>query len=167
MKWFRIRRARPEDIEQVYALEKKCFPTPWSRADILRDLSENPLAFYVVAERNEDIVGYAGLWTVLDEGHITNIAVAPEERRGGIALMLLSELFRAAKERGVSRYTLEVRQSNAIAIHLYQKLGFQVAGYRKGYYADNNEDAAIMWLTMNEEITEDVFEEEREKASDG
>ncbi|MDR2610639.1 MAG: ribosomal protein S18-alanine N-acetyltransferase [Clostridiales Family XIII bacterium] len=91
------------------------------------------------------LVGYAGLWVVLDEGHITNVAVDPDYRRQGIAAMLLLKLLEAAREKGAKRFTLEVKRSNAAAIALYERFGFRAAGSRKGYYEEDGEDAVIMW----------------------
>lgn len=92
-----------------------------------------------------DVVGYAGMWIVLDEAHVTNVAVAPEHRGRDIGDRLLSELERRARLRGCLRMTLEVRPSNAVAIALYRKHGFVARGRRPGYYSDTHEDAIIMW----------------------
>jgi ribosomal-protein-alanine N-acetyltransferase len=141
-------------VDAVYALEQRCFPTPWPRADLLRDLSDNPLAVYVVCETEGRLVGYAGLWAILDEGHLTNVAVDPEFRNGGVATMMLTKLFETAREKGTERFTLEVRRSNGAAQSLYRKFGFRTVGYRTRYYQDNGEDAAVMWM-----LTEDVLNE--------
>ena len=98
-------------------------------------------------------MGYAGMWIILDEGHITNIAVDPTYRRQGIGQGLLDELTKLAVERGAIAMTLEVRVSNAEAQSLYTKLGFVPRGIRKGYYQDNKEDALIMWRELGEERT--------------
>ena len=146
MRWIKIRKAFPEDIDGIYEIEKNCFPVPWARADFEKDIGENILATYIVAETDNKIVAYAGIWVVLDEGHITNIGVLPEYRNEGIATMVVMDLIKNAREKGANRFTLEVRPSNEKAIALYQKFGFKPVGYRKGYYADNKEDAMIMWL---------------------
>ena len=146
MKWVRIKVAREEDVDGVWELEKICFPTPWSRADFEKDIVENILATYMVAIVDDKLVAYAGMWVVLDEGHITNIGVHPDYREEGIATMVIMELIAAAREKGARRFTLEVRPSNVNAIALYRKFGFVSVGYRKEYYADNKEDAMIMWL---------------------
>lgn len=146
---YRIRRARPGDTHGIAELEKRCFPTPWKERDFENELSGNPLAVYMAALTGADeIIGYCGLWVILDEGHITNVAVAPEWRKQGVAADLLAALFEEAGKRGARRYTLEVRRSNEDAIRLYEGFGFQIAGYRKGYYADTKEDAAIMWTDV-------------------
>jgi ribosomal-protein-alanine N-acetyltransferase len=96
-------------------------------------------------ESNDKLVAYGGIWVVLDEGHIMNIAVHPDYRRGGLASMILLEMLKGAREKGATRFTLEVRKSNEPAIALYERFGFKKAGYRKGYYKEENEDALIMW----------------------
>jgi ribosomal-protein-alanine N-acetyltransferase len=156
MNWFKIRRTEKKDIDGLHRVEQRCFTLPWSRENLAKDATENILAVYYVAEafgrasdsaekREPQIVGYAGLWVVAGEGHITNVAVDPDFRRQGVAIMLLLKLLETAREKGAKRFTLEVRRSNEAAITLYERFGFRVVGYRPGYYADNNEDAAIMW----------------------
>ncbi|MDR2157141.1 MAG: ribosomal protein S18-alanine N-acetyltransferase [Clostridiales Family XIII bacterium] len=151
MNWIRIRRARPEDVDDVTALERICFATPWARSDLEKDIGENILASYMIAESADRLIGYAGIWVVIDEGHITNVAVHPDWRGQGVATMLLSELLETARRKGAKNFTLEARASNATAIALYEKFGFRTVGYRRQYYADNGEDAAIMWLKENAE----------------
>jgi ribosomal-protein-alanine N-acetyltransferase len=146
MKWIRLRRATSEDIEEIYGLEESCFPTPWAKADMLKDLRENLLSTYMIAETAGEVIGYAALWTVLDEGHVLNVAMRPDMRGQGIATMMLSSLLEAGREKGAKSFTLEVRPSNESAIALYEKFGFKTVGVRKEYYADNKEDALIMWL---------------------
>lgn len=143
-----------EDIPQVHLVERKSFPTnPWSKSIFLSELTRNDAAIYIVAVVEERIVGYAGMWIILDEGHITNIAVDPSYRRRGIGQGLLGELTRLALQRGAVAMTLEVRVSNAEAQRLYTKLGFEPRGIRKEYYQDNKEDALIMWRELGEERT--------------
>lgn len=160
MNWFKIRRARPEDIDGMYRVETACFPLPWSRGDLKKDATENILAVYLVAEAakglagnangGHEIAGYAGVWVVLDEGHITNVAVHPDHRRKGVAAMLLLQLLEAAREKGAKRFTLEVKRTNEAAIALYERYGFRIVGYRKGYYREDGEDAAVMWREPRE-----------------
>lgn len=126
-------------------VEKLSFKIPWSQNSMLEELTENKMALYLLAVMDKNIVGYAGMWRVLDEGHITNIAVHPEFREAGVGSALLSELIRRSKAEGIKDMTLEVRKSNKAAIALYKKFGFSNYGYRKSYYSDNNEDALIMW----------------------
>ena len=151
MRWIKIRKAVSEDTDDIWELEKICFPTPWSREDFSKDIGENILATYMVAVADNKLVAYAGIWVVVDEGHVTNVGVHPDYRNEGIATMLFMELIAAAREKGASRFTLEVRPSNDSAIALYEKFGFITVGYRKEYYADNKEDALIMWLYEEED----------------
>ena len=106
---------------------------------------ENKLAFYIVAEIAGQICGYVGIWKIFEEGHITNVAVAPEFRRKHIGRAMLETLISVTAEAGIEKYTLEVRAGNEPAIRLYEGLGFKSAGIRPGYYEDNGEDAVIMW----------------------
>jgi ribosomal-protein-alanine N-acetyltransferase len=153
MNWFRIRRAEKKDADGMHRVEQACFELPWSRDDLAKDATENILSIYFVAEatdaesRESTVIGYAGLWVVLDEGHITNVAVDSDYRRQGVAAMLLLSMFEAAREKGAKRFTLEVKRTNEAAIRLYEKFGFSIAGYRKGYYKEDGEDAAIMWTS--------------------
>ena len=142
-----------DDIPQVQLVERKCFPNPWSRNIFLSEITRNDNAIYIVALVGERIVGYAGIWIILDEGHITNIAVHPSFQRQGIGHGLIDVLTRAAVARGVVAMTLEVRVSNAGAQALYTKLGFVPQGIRKEYYQDDKEDALIMWRELGEEWT--------------
>lgn len=143
----RIRKARPEDVKTLAVLDARCFASPWSEKSFEEDVVSNPLAFYLVAETaQEEIIGYAGVWLIVDEGHITNVAVSPQHRRRGIAQAVLTHMFDICqRDFGIERFTLEVRPSNAPALMLYQGLGFQSVGRRRGYYEDNGEDALIMW----------------------
>ena len=141
----RLREMVLEDVDPVLSIEKASFTTPWSRGAFIKEVTENKLAFYTVAEMDGVIVGYAGVWLIVDEGHITNIAVAPKYRGRQIGKRILEELIRELKERNILRVTLEVRESNEVAIGLYKTYGFIILGRRPGYYTDNGEDALIMW----------------------
>jgi len=132
-----------EHIPQLAQLELLCFAVPWS-ADAFKNEMHNNLACYSVMLDGQTVIGYYGLWHVLDEGHITNIAVHPEYRRQGIGSQLLTHMISAAKQRDVYHLTLEVRTSNIPAQGLYAKHGFVPAGVRHRYYSDNGEDAIIM-----------------------
>lgn len=138
------------DISQVQLVEGKCYTTPWSRNTFLSEITRNDNAFYAVAEIGERVVGYAGIWIILDEGHITNIAVDPDFQRRGIGEALMYEITAHALKKGVTRMTLEVRLSNHGAQALYTKLGFVPSGVRKQYYQDDKEDALIMWRELCE-----------------
>lgn len=140
-----IRSGIPSDIDDMEILEQRCFAVPWSRESILYDLCGNHLAAYFVAELSGRVVGYIGVWKIVDEGHITNVAVSPDCRRMQIGSALLKTMLEVTAEEGIERHTLEVRAGNEPAIGLYKKFGFETAGRRKGYYEDNGEDALIMW----------------------
>lgn len=137
-----------EDIDSICEIEKLSFKTPWSRDSFESELSRNSLARYIVAKADGKTVGYGGMWIVLDEGHITNIAVHPDYRGQKIGEMIVRELLKVARENNAANVTLEVRESNDAARRLYKKLGFVDSGIRKGYYADTNEDAVIMWKEL-------------------
>ena len=134
-----------DDIEAVHAIEAACFRTPWSRESFYREVTNNPCARYVVLREDGVAVAYAGVWFVLDEGHITNIAVRPDCRGIGYGEKVTRAMIQLAADSGMSWMTLEVRRSNVAAQNLYHKLGFIDVGYRKRYY-ENTEDALIMAL---------------------
>lgn len=134
-----------EHLEGVLHVDKACFSIPWSKKDFLRELHENKLAIYRVALLDGEVVGYGGLWHVVTEGQITNIAVMPQHRRKGIADAFMQEFIKIAEEKEMIGITLEVRVSNIPAQKLYEKYGFAAEGMRKEYYPDTKEDAIIMW----------------------
>jgi len=140
-----IRPITPADIDAVWNIEKMCFSVPWSRQSFVLEVEKNKCARYVVAEHLGIVIGYGGMWLIVDEAHITNIAVHPLFRRKGVGEAILKALMMEARRMGIDRMTLEVRASNIAAQNLYKKLGFVEVGVRKGYYSDNNEDAIIMW----------------------
>ena len=140
-----VRRAEAKDVDRIAELEIECFTTPWTKESVYQDVVENPRALYVVAEVEGLVIGYAGVWSIVDEGHITNVAVDPKFRKLHVGSAIISVLLEVTKNAGVERHTLEVRRSNEAAIRLYEKYGFVVGGERKGYYEDTGEDALIMW----------------------
>lgn len=133
------------DVPSVYAIELRTFSHPWKENDFLQSI-QNPNNIYLVVEENNSILGYCGLWGVVGEGQITNVAVAEPFHGKGIAKAMLSELLRKGREHGLETFTLEVRVSNYSAIALYHNLGFKDAGIRKNFYEAPTEDAIIMWL---------------------
>lgn len=133
-----------EDIDDVLAISFLSFPISWSRESFITEL-ENNFAYYVVAKSNNIITGFGGTWIIIDESHITNIAVHPSFRGLGIGELILKSLIDLGISHFISSMTLEVRASNAIAISLYNKLDFKEEGRRKRYYEDNGEDALILW----------------------
>lgn len=140
-----VLKASFEHIDDILTVENLCFAIPWSRQSFMDEIQQNKHARYLVAVCDGRIVGYAGIWIVCDEGHITNIAVHPDFRKAGIGSMLLTALIETAQIEGAKDLTLEVRKNNIEARMLYEKFGFVVEGVRKGYYSDNHEDALIMW----------------------
>jgi ribosomal-protein-alanine N-acetyltransferase len=134
-----------EDIDDVMVLEKLSFTIPWSRDAFVQEITNNKFAIYISAKLDGRVIGYAGMWKVCDEGHVTNVAVHPEFRRSGVGCSLVEYLITLASKENIERMTLEVRRSNIAAQELYSMFGFKVAGCRKGYYSDNGEDAIIMW----------------------
>lgn len=132
------------DIPAVMRVEAQSFPLPWSTNAYYSELG-NRSAYYIVSRYDNRIIGYAGMWVIMDEAHITTIAVDPAYRRQKVGERLLLAMIDACMIRGACRMTLEVRKTNMPAQNLYRKYGFYSAGLRKGYYTDNAEDAIIMW----------------------
>lgn len=137
------------DIKQLSDLDKRCFAVPWSEQSFAEE-AENRLAYYLVAEAEQTIIAYIGCWRVIDEGHITNIAVAPEYRRQGIATELLTRIIHAARSQSLVLLTLEVRKSNSAARLLYESFGFKPIGERRDFYHSPTENAVIMTLMLGE-----------------
>jgi [ribosomal protein S18]-alanine N-acetyltransferase len=144
-----IRRLTYADLPNVIAIERRAFPTPWSLAMFVLELSK-PSGICLAALREERLVGYLVCSRYDDVWHLMNVAVHEAHRRQGIATRLLNQLF-ASVDRAGEQYTLEVRQSNGGAIALYEGFGFRSAGFRRGYYHDNKEDAVIMWRTVEQD----------------
>lgn len=147
MKDIIVKQMEADDVDGVVEIEKMSFATPWSKEALSMEL-ENDLAVYMVAKYNDKVIGYAGLWMIIDEAHITNIAVHKDYRGNGISKLILSSLINICKIKGTKSMTLEVRKSNEVAKNLYKSFNFEEVGIRPKYYADNNEDAIIMWLTI-------------------
>jgi len=135
-------------LDEICVLENECFAIPWSRESFRKEIEENALAVYFVAELDGAVVGYAGMWHVVNEGHITNVAVSEAHRRLGIGDMLVKKLIEVAREREMIGVTLEVRVSNGGAQKLYTSNGFKPEGFRKNYYEETKEDAIVMWLRL-------------------
>jgi len=144
-----IRRLTYADLPQVIAIERRAFPTPWSLAMFVLELSK-PSGICLAALRGGRIVGYLVCSRYDTVWHLMNVAVDERLRREGIATALLERLFERADRPG-AQYTLEVRLSNDAAMLLYERFGFHSAGLRRGYYHDNKEDALIMWRTAGAE----------------
>jgi ribosomal-protein-alanine N-acetyltransferase len=142
-----IRRLTYADLPQVVAIERRAFPTPWSLAMFVLELSK-PSGICLAAICEGRIAGYLICSRYDTVWHVMNVAVDPARRRRGIATRLLAHLFESADRPG-EQYTLEVRVSNTPAIRMYERHGFRSAGVRRGYYHDNREDALIMWRTAH------------------
>lgn len=143
-----FREATVGDLKSIMNVENAAFTVPWTEAAFRNEFIINQYAYYLLAIHEEQTVGYAGVWLVLDEGHITNIAIHPDYQGNHYGEALLREMIRVAKERGIVRMTLEVRVSNDVAQGLYKKLGFQDGAIRKNYYPDTKEDALVMWVDL-------------------
>jgi ribosomal-protein-alanine N-acetyltransferase len=142
-----IRRLTYADLPELIAIERRAFPTPWSLAMFVLELSK-PASVCLAALRGEQMVGFLICSRYDTVWHIMNVAVDPVRRREGIATALLTDLLRRIDGKG-ARFTLEVRESNTGAIVLYERFSFRAAGRRRRYYQDNNEDAVIMWRTRS------------------
>ena len=141
---YEIVNAKLRHLEQLLQIENRCFSVPFTREQLLSQMPDSMHAFLVAEAENGDVLGYVGMMYVLDEGYISNVAVSPDYRRTGIADALITRLLQIAKELELSFVTLEVRESNAPAIALYEKNGFSPVGRRKNYYTLPTEDAILM-----------------------
>lgn len=139
------------DLDQVLEIERKTFPSPWSRANFLFELKQNRAAYnFVIRSRRKkgQIIGFTCTWILFGELKINNIAIRKEYRRTGLGSWLMRYLLELGLRKGCDIASLEVRGSNEAAIQMYEKLGFQASGVRKGYYSDNGEDALLMTLDL-------------------
>lgn len=141
-----ISRMALEDVQHVSRLERKCYAIPWSSSAYVTEIG-NPSAYYTVARTESGtIVGYAGMWVIMGEAHVTTIAVDPEYRGRKIGERLLLDLLDFGMAHRAYRATLEVREHNPAAYNMYIKYGFSPVAMRKRYYSDNGENAIIMWV---------------------
>lgn len=136
---------RYDDIGTVQQIEREIFISPWPRNAYASELSQNRQASYIVLRNNGVIVGYAGIWRMVHEAHVTTIGVRASDQHRGYGTTLFAALVRRAYDMGARWITLEVRASNLQAMRLYERFLFTVIGRRRGYYTDNGEDAVIMW----------------------
>jgi [ribosomal protein S18]-alanine N-acetyltransferase len=141
-----LRNLRLRDLGAIERIERRSYPTPWSRSMFAGELTKSSSVCLGAYDTDGDeLVGYLIISRYVDAWHVMNVAVAPDYRGQGIATLLLARLFELTAGDGRRGYTLEVRVSNNAAIRLYEKLGFKARGVRRGYYTDNREDALIMW----------------------
>lgn len=145
LKTLRFEPIQERHIPKILEIEKQTNSAPWSERSFQNEL-EHRHGIFLVGILNSELIAYGGVWLVIDEAHITTVAVCEEYRRQRIGQRLMVELLSRAKSAGMVCSTLEVRAGNEPAIELYKKLGYQVAAKRKGYYPDNREDAVVMWL---------------------
>jgi [ribosomal protein S18]-alanine N-acetyltransferase len=139
-----IRTLDLSDLDAIEQIEQQAYPTPWSRSMFASELAK-PTSICLGAFEGRDLVGYIINSRYVDAWHVMNVAVHPEHQRRGVATALLEKLFERTRGDERRGYTLEVRVSNEGAIRLYEQLGFDSRGIRRGYYTDNREDALIMW----------------------
>jgi len=138
-----------DDVLAVYAIELATFPAPWTLDSFYYEVHENQYAHYVLAiDEDDSIIGFCGMWMVVDAAQITNVAVIESARGRGIGEELMREAIRIAQQNEMEIMSLEVRVTNTVAQNLYRKLDFQDGGLRKGYYTDNGEDALVMWVNL-------------------
>jgi ribosomal-protein-alanine N-acetyltransferase len=135
---------RMADVPTVHEIERLSFSTPWPAHAFEQELTGNRMARYLIARAGEQVVGFGGIWLMVDEAHITTFGVHPEWRRRGVGRQLLIALVELSEQMRASRMTLEVRAGNQAAQELYRRFGFIVAGRRARYYTDDGEDALIM-----------------------
>lgn len=143
-----FRKMTLDDLPSIMKIEQDSFATPWTEEAFRNELTNNMFAQYMVMEYEGEVIGYAGMWIIVDEAHITNVAILTPYRGQGLGKLLMAELQRTASFLGAARMTLEVRASNEIAQRLYRRYGFVNSGVRPGYYSDNHEDAIIMWADV-------------------
>ena len=147
----KIQHMQKSDVDSVVEIEERAYGEHhWSKESFLNELSNDLARYYAAFDKDGNLVGYAGCWQILEEVHITNIAVSPDFRKNKIGEALLKRIIDDCYKNEAKYITLEVRVSNIAAINLYEKYGFKSLGTRKGYYQNNNEDALIMW-------TENIF----------
>jgi ribosomal-protein-alanine N-acetyltransferase len=143
-----IRPMNEQDLEGVLLVEKATFSTPWSKDIFYKEITENEYAHYFVMILDEKIIGYVGVWVVADDAQITNIAILPGYRGKKLGEKLFRYTIQKLIFMGVSRLSLEVRESNIAAQKLYCKFGLVPGGIRKNYYVDNQENAIVMWVNF-------------------
>jgi len=143
-----VRPMQLTDVPAVYKIETASFATPWTIDIFEREITENTFANYFVIESDGVIAGYCGMWLVIDEAQITNIAILPSFRGQKLGEKLFAHVMEQAIMAGAYRLSLEVRVTNVPAQHLYRKFGLVPGGIRKNYYTDNQEDAIVMWVNL-------------------
>jgi len=143
-----IRVAERRDLPEIFAIEQAQFPEPWTKAMLLDEIENTENRRYTVAQEDAVIIGYLGVMFIFEDMHINTIGVVPGNERRGIARSLMNDAWADAKERGITRATLEVAVSNEPAKKLYQEFGFMPVGIRKNYYERTKEDALVLWADL-------------------
>lgn len=139
-----VRRAERRDVVHIMDIDAACYPQPWSRPTVLREVTSE-LRLHLVAQRRFDVVAHGAIAVLAETAHVTTLAVRPEQQRQGLGRDLLLALVRGAMASGCTGLTLEVRAGNAAALALYRSFGLRPAGIRRGYYGDTGEDALVLW----------------------
>lgn len=134
-----------DDLKEVVDIETLSFPSTWPQNAFVNEIHENKLAHYFVGRVEGKVVAYGGIWVILEDSHITTIAVHPDARGKRYGELMLLHLLDETIAKGASWITLEVRETNTVAQNLYRKYGFTIVSTRRGYYSDNNENALVMW----------------------
>lgn len=155
-----IRRMTIDDVDDVYAIDQACFARPWPKSSYVNEMANNHCARYLVGVVNGKTIGFAGGWVILDESQVTNIAILEEYRGHGFGKDLTRALLQYFSNLGAAYTTLEVRESNMRARHVYETLGFFRVGRRKKYYTDNGEDALLLLCDHLPEADPDFVEAE-------
>lgn len=143
-----IRKMHIEDVPAVYRVEEASFSSPWNEETYEHEINHNDFAHYFVVEIEREIIGYIGLWIVLDDAQVTNIAILPQYRGYKIGEKLFGYALQYTIQQGAKKLSLEVRKSNITAQNLYRKFGLVPGGVRKNYYPDDGEDALVMWVNL-------------------
>ena len=141
---------KPEHLDMVLEIEKQSYTMPWSKNDYITELIKTE-SIYFVAVENGAVIGYIGMWHIINEGHITTVAVSPQKRKSGVGAALLHKLTETAEQLEMVGLLLEVRVNNYAAQRLYLKNGFILERIRKNYYSDTGEDALILWKNLGTE----------------
>ena len=146
IKKIKIVKMVPDDVPMVFALEERVNPKHhWSKDSFYNELSNKLASYFSIKDEKKNILAYIGFWQIIEEAHVTNLAVDPDYRRNGFASILLLKTIEECYKNMVKFITLEVRESNTAAINLYEKFLFSSVGVRKNYYQDNGENALIMF----------------------
>lgn len=143
-----VQKMELKHIDEVVDIEKECFQIPWNKKAFEDEIIKNKMAIYVVATFEDKVVGHGGMWHVINEGHITNIAVKKDFRTIGVGKLIVKNLIQIAEEKEMIGLTLEVRKSNQVAMGLYKNYNFFIQGIRPEYYSDNREDAILMYKDL-------------------